>query len=178
MDVRAIGWSGIVQITAVAGAPFYSFGQGLGKHGTRGGFGRKGGFGPVLPQMLIRTYSPPTLARSTRRRRRCLGLQQQQQTIPKPHLHLPILNGQRPGIIEDGVDQRSRTTVGSIQTQLGFNNFISWSGLDIGRDRSSPVSHYEAPFEFTGQLLRVTVEMHPDQKLDGEGVGAAEMARQ
>ena len=68
--------------------------------------------------------------------------------------------------------------VGSIQTQMGFNNFISWSGLDIGRDRSSPVSHYEAPFEFTGQLLRVTVDMHPDQKLDGEGVGAAEMARQ
>jgi hypothetical protein len=47
-----------------------------------------------------------------------------------------------------------------------------------GRDRSSPVSHYEAPFEFTGQLLRVTVDMHDDQKLDGEGVGAAEMARQ
>ena len=67
---------------------------------------------------------------------------------------------------------------GSIQTQLAFNNFISWSGLDIGRDRSSPVSHYEAPFEFTGQLLRVTVDMHDDQKLDGEGVGAAEMARQ
>ena len=67
---------------------------------------------------------------------------------------------------------------GSIQTQSAFNNFISWSGLDIGRDRSSPVSHYEAPFEFTGQLLRVTVDMHDDQKLDGEGVGAAEMARQ
>ena len=33
---------------------------------------------------------------------------------------------------------------GSIQTQSAFNNFISWSGLDIGRDRSSPVSHYEA----------------------------------
>jgi arylsulfatase A-like enzyme len=67
---------------------------------------------------------------------------------------------------------------GSLQTQLAFNNFISWSGLDIGRDRSSPVSHYQAPFEFTGRLLRVTVAMHDDQKLDGEGVGAAEMARQ
>ena len=33
---------------------------------------------------------------------------------------------------------------GSLQTQLGFNNFISWSGLDIGRDRSSPVSHYDS----------------------------------
>jgi arylsulfatase len=67
---------------------------------------------------------------------------------------------------------------GSLQTQQAFNNFISWSGLDIGRDRSSPVSHYEAPFEFTGRLLRVTVAMHDDQKLDGEGIGNAEMARQ
>jgi hypothetical protein len=67
---------------------------------------------------------------------------------------------------------------GSMQTQLAFNNFISWSGLDIGRDRSSPVSRYEAPFEFTGLLKRVTVAMHDDQKLDGDGVGAAEMARQ
>jgi arylsulfatase A-like enzyme len=67
---------------------------------------------------------------------------------------------------------------GSLQTELGFHTLISWSGLDIGRDRSSPVSHYEAPFEFTGRLLRVTVAMHSDQKLDGDGVGAAEMARQ
>jgi len=67
---------------------------------------------------------------------------------------------------------------GSLQTQQGFHNFISWSGLDIGRDRSSPVSHYDAPFEFTGRLLRVTVAMHNDQKLNGDGVGAAEMARQ
>jgi len=67
---------------------------------------------------------------------------------------------------------------GSLRTQQGFHNFISWSGLDIGRDRSSPVSDYDAPFEFTGRLLRVTVAMHNDQKLDGDGVGAAEMARQ
>jgi arylsulfatase A-like enzyme len=67
---------------------------------------------------------------------------------------------------------------GSLQTQLRFYTLISWSGLDIGRDRSSPVSHYAAPFEFTGRLLRVTVDMHDDQKLDGEDVGKAEMARQ
>jgi arylsulfatase len=67
---------------------------------------------------------------------------------------------------------------GAMQTQLAFHNFISWSGLDIGRDRGSPVSHYDAPFEFTGKLLRVTVIMHDDQKLDGEGVGNAQMARQ
>jgi hypothetical protein len=50
--------------------------------------------------------------------------------------------------------------------------------LDIGRNRGSPVSHYEAPFEFTGKLNRVTVMMHDDQRLDGEGVGNAQMARQ
>ena len=68
--------------------------------------------------------------------------------------------------------------VGAMQTQLGFHNLISWSGLDIGRDRGSPVSHYEAPFEFGGRLLRVEVTMHDDQSLDGDGVGDAEMARQ
>ena len=67
---------------------------------------------------------------------------------------------------------------GALQTALAFHTLISWSGLDIGRDRGSPVSHYEAPFEFTGRLLRVTVVMHDDQKLDGEGVGNAQMARQ
>ena len=67
---------------------------------------------------------------------------------------------------------------GSLQTRLGFHTLISWSGLDIGRDRSSPVSHYAAPFEFTGKLLRVTVAMDSDQKLDGDAVGATEMARQ
>jgi len=67
---------------------------------------------------------------------------------------------------------------GTLKSQLGFHTLISWSGLDIGRDRGSPVSHYVAPFEFTGRLSRVTVVMHDDQKLDGEGVGKAEMARQ
>jgi arylsulfatase len=63
-------------------------------------------------------------------------------------------------------------------THLGFANFISWSGLDIGRDRLSPVADYAAPFEFTGMLRKVTVTMDDDQSLDGEGIGAAEMARQ
>jgi len=65
-----------------------------------------------------------------------------------------------------------------LNSQLGFHTLISWSGLDIGRDRGSPVSHYDAPFEFTGKLSRVSVVMHDDQKLDGEAVGSAEMARQ
>ncbi|HEY4985948.1 MAG TPA: sulfatase-like hydrolase/transferase, partial [Bradyrhizobium sp.] len=67
---------------------------------------------------------------------------------------------------------------GVLNSQLGFHTLISWSGLDIGRDRGSPVSHYDAPFEFTGKLSRVSVVMHDDQKLDGEAVGSAEMARQ
>jgi arylsulfatase A-like enzyme len=66
---------------------------------------------------------------------------------------------------------------GRIESQLGFFNFISWTGLDIGRDRGSPVSHYAAPFEFTGKLVKVTVTMDDDQLLDGDGVGRAQMAR-
>jgi arylsulfatase A-like enzyme len=67
---------------------------------------------------------------------------------------------------------------GRIASRLGFFNFISWTGLDIGRDRGSPVSRYEAPFEFKGKLVKVTVTMDDDQILDGDGVGRAEMARQ
>jgi hypothetical protein len=68
---------------------------------------------------------------------------------------------------------------GSLQTQFGFHMLISWSGLDIGRHRGSPVSHYDAPFEFEGRLSRVTVVVHDDQKLGGgDAVGNAQMARQ
>ncbi|MFZ5737966.1 MAG: arylsulfatase [Pseudomonadota bacterium] len=67
---------------------------------------------------------------------------------------------------------------GSMETGLAFHTLISWSGLDIGRDRGSPVSHYDAPFEFTGRMLRVEVSMFTDQDLDGEAVGNVEMARQ
>ena len=67
---------------------------------------------------------------------------------------------------------------GELTTPLGFYNFISWSGLDIGLDRGSPVADYAAPFSFTGLLKKVTVTMDDDQNLDGQGVGDAEMARQ
>jgi arylsulfatase len=67
---------------------------------------------------------------------------------------------------------------GTIRSPLGFANFISWTGLDIGRDRGSPVSHYAAPFAFTGKLVKVTVTMDADQRLDGDGVGRAQMARE
>jgi hypothetical protein len=67
---------------------------------------------------------------------------------------------------------------GVLTTQLAFHNLISWSGLDIGHDRGSPVSDYAAPFAFSGRLSHVTVTMQEEQSLDGEGVGRAEMARQ
>jgi arylsulfatase A-like enzyme len=67
---------------------------------------------------------------------------------------------------------------GRIESKLGFANFISWSGLDIGRDRGSPVSRYEAPFTFTGKLIKVSVTMDSDQTLDGDGVGRAQIARE
>ena len=89
----------------------------------------------------------------------------------------PPAKGARTGVTEYTLTIDGEP-VGSMHTQIGFHNFISWSGLDIGRDRGSPVSHYAAPFEFTGKLLQVTVVMHDDQKLDGDGVGNAQMARQ
>ncbi|MBI1196528.1 MAG: sulfatase-like hydrolase/transferase [Phenylobacterium sp.] len=67
---------------------------------------------------------------------------------------------------------------GSAVANTGFNTLISWSGLDIGLDRGSPVADYAAPFAFTGTLKKVTVSMDADQALDGEAVGEAEMARQ
>ena len=54
----------------------------------------------------------------------------------------------------------------------------SWSGLDIGRDRDSPVSHFAAPFEFTGKLFSVTATLLARKGLDGNTAGQAEMARQ
>jgi arylsulfatase len=65
-----------------------------------------------------------------------------------------------------------------MQTQLAFHNFISWSGLDIGRDRGSPVSHYEAPFAFTGKLRKVTFVLDDDQVLDTKAAADAVLARE
>ena len=65
---------------------------------------------------------------------------------------------------------------GHIESRLGFYNFVSWTGLDIGRDRGSPVSDYASPFAFTGKLVKVTVTMDDDQALDPDGVGRDRMA--
>jgi hypothetical protein len=38
------------------------------------------------------------------------------------------------------------------------------------------VSHYEAPFEFTGKLRKVTMTMDDDQALDAETAATAALA--
>ena len=60
----------------------------------------------------------------------------------------------------------------------GFVNFVSWSGLDIGMNRGSPVSHYAAPFAFEGKLRKVTVTIEPDQQLDAEAAAQVALARE
>jgi arylsulfatase A-like enzyme len=67
---------------------------------------------------------------------------------------------------------------GALPCIFGFFTLISWSGLDIGLDRGSPVSNYDAPFAFTGKLRKVVMTMNPDQALDGDAVGRGEMGRQ
>ena len=67
---------------------------------------------------------------------------------------------------------------GTAQHAHGFNSLISWSGLDIGLDRGSPVSHYDAPNAFSGRLLHVTVTLDAGPGADGDAVGQAELARQ
>jgi len=59
MDIQAIGWSGILQITAFAGASFYSFGPGLGKRGRRGIFGLRAGLGRCRWPVWSRAHSGP-----------------------------------------------------------------------------------------------------------------------
>jgi len=83
----------------------------------------------------------------------------------------------------EGLDRTFTLTIdgepaGEGLATTGFVTLISWSGLDIGLDRGSPVADYAAPFSFTGTLRKVTVVMDADQTLDGDAVGEAEMARQ
>ena len=94
-------------------------------------------------------------------------------TPPRPHIGRVVVPSSRHGtlLIDD-------EPVGEIMFSAGFNTLISWSGLDIGRDRASPVSHYAAPFEFSGRLFKVTVMLQPQQELDGAAIANAEMARQ
>lgn len=92
----------------------------------------------------------------------------------------------RLGVVARRSDEGPRTftltidgrPAGAVTATTGFVTLISWSGLDIGLDRGSPVADYPAPFAFTGTLRKVTVSMEDDQALDGEAVAEAEMARQ
>ena len=68
------------------------------------------------------------------------------------------------------------SAAGGFDTTVGFVSFILWSGLDIGRDRASPVSHYEAPFAFNGLLRKVTMVMDDDQDLDAGQAADATLA--
>ena len=67
---------------------------------------------------------------------------------------------------------------GSIETGRFFKSLISWAGCDIGCDRGTPISHYTAPFKFTGELSKVVVTLDDDQVLDGNAIGRAEMGRE
>jgi arylsulfatase len=83
----------------------------------------------------------------------------------------------------NGAMRRARLLIddeacGMLDCKFGFFSLISWSGLDIGLDRGSPVSHYAAPFSFTGGLRKVVITMNPDQELDDEAVARSELARQ
>jgi arylsulfatase len=69
------------------------------------------------------------------------------------------------------------TAIGGGTIRFGFVNFISWSGLDIGHDRSSPVSTYDAPFAFTGELAKVVVTIEQEQG-DAEGAAQVLLARE
>jgi hypothetical protein len=53
-------------------------------------------------------------------------------------------HGHRPGTPRVHAIDRWHTG-GPHRVAARLFNFISWTGLDIGRDRGSPVSHYEAP---------------------------------
>jgi hypothetical protein len=106
MDIRAIGWSGILQITAFAGAPFYSLGPGLGKRGRRAFSGRMAWFGAVPGQPCERACF---LRRANGERSAPSSPPAATATGNSPAAPpSPVVNGERPGIVEDGVDQRSQ----------------------------------------------------------------------
>ena len=73
---------------------------------------------------------------------------------------------------------------GSFETERIFWLMVSWSGLDIGLDRGTTVSDYDrtgrfiGPFVFTGDLVKVVVDLDDDQQVDHEGAGNAELGRE
>jgi arylsulfatase len=73
---------------------------------------------------------------------------------------------------------------GGMETDQIFWLTISWSGLDIGLDRGTTVADYDGsgqhmgPYAYTGQLVRVTVDLMTDQDVDHDEAGAAGLARE
>ena len=67
---------------------------------------------------------------------------------------------------------------GAGRAERGFAILISWSGLDIGRDRGTPVADYTGQFEFTGLLRKVVFQLEQQAELDAEAMGKVEIARQ
>jgi hypothetical protein len=92
----------------------------------------------------------------------------------------------RPGAFPHGVGTLliDDEPVGRMETERVFWLLISWSGLDIGLDRGTTVADYDktgrhlGPFRFTGRLRKVTVDLDPDQDVDQDAAGAAELARE
>ena len=74
--------------------------------------------------------------------------------------------------------------VGTMETDQIFWLLISFSGLDIGLDRGTTVADYDGsgrhlgPFAFTGRLIKVTIDLPPDQDVDHDAAGNAQLARE
>ncbi len=63
------------------------------------------------------------------------------------------------GVVTLSVDGEKVAEVKDVKVAGQYSTMTGY-GLQIGRNTGTPVSHeYEAPFEFTGKLDRVTVEM-------------------
>ena len=95
-----------------------------------------------------------------------------------PGRHSLAFHLQRTGTHGTGTLLIDGEPAGTLETDDYFRLFVSWSGLDIGFDRGSPVSHYAAPFTFTGTLHKVVVEMDDDQELDHDAAGQVVIARE
>lgn len=70
------------------------------------------------------------------------------------------------------------TPSGSIELPI-LMGMISSMGASVGRDTGSPVSpRYEAPFEFTGDLREVTIQLAAKTRQEDDENGKSEMSRQ
>jgi hypothetical protein len=73
---------------------------------------------------------------------------------------------------------------GSMETDQIFWLMISWSGLDIGLDRGTTVADYDGtgrfmgPNNYTGELVRVSVDLAMDQDVDHEAAGETDLGRE